>query len=110
MTPAEFKRKWDRYTGKESSAYQSHFNDLCDLLKQPTPAHADPSGSEFFCFQKRVVKDVELFALHDDGSDLSETEERGFADVWKKLCFDWEYKGKESLDFLHPAIVAIPVW
>ena len=96
MTPAEFKRKWDRYTGKESSAYQSHFNDVCDLLQQPTPAQADPSGSEFFCFQKRVVKDVELFALHDDGSELGDTDERGFADVWKKGCFAWEYKGKKK--------------
>ena len=42
MTPAEFKLKWHRYTGKESSAYQSHFNDLCELLQQPTRALADP--------------------------------------------------------------------
>jgi hypothetical protein len=55
VTPAEFKKKWSRYTGKESSAYQEHFNDLCHLLKEPTPAAADPSGCEFFCFQKRVV-------------------------------------------------------
>lgn len=61
MTPAEFKRKWSRYTGKESSAYQEHFNDLCRLLEQPTPAEADPSGKDFFCFQKRVVKDAGLF-------------------------------------------------
>jgi hypothetical protein len=27
MTAAEFKKKWSRYTGKESSAYQEHFND-----------------------------------------------------------------------------------
>src|SRR6267154_946091 len=96
MTPAEFKRKWHRYTGKESSAYQSHFNDLCDLLQQPTPALADPSGSEFFCFQKRVIKDAELFTLHEDGSAAAEMEERGFADVWKKGCFAWEYKGKKK--------------
>src|SRR6267154_1591347 len=96
MTPAEFKRKWHRYTGKESSAYQSHFNDLCDLLQQPTPALADPSGSEFFCFQKRVIKDAELFTLHEDGSAAAEMEERGFADVWRNGCFAWEYKGKKK--------------
>ncbi len=28
MTAAEFKKKWARYTGKESSAYEEHFNDL----------------------------------------------------------------------------------
>ena len=54
MTPAEFKRKWARYSGKETAAYQEHFNDLCALLGQPSPAAADPTGSESFCFQKRV--------------------------------------------------------
>jgi hypothetical protein len=32
MTFAEFKKKWSRSTGKESSAYQGHFDDLCRLL------------------------------------------------------------------------------
>jgi hypothetical protein len=27
MTAAEFKKKWARYQGKETSAYQEHFND-----------------------------------------------------------------------------------
>jgi type II restriction/modification system DNA methylase subunit YeeA len=95
MTPAEFKRKWSRYQGKETSAYQEHFNDLCRLLGQPTPVEADPSGSDFFCFQKRVVKDAELFQLNETGEEAA-ADERGFADVWKKLCFGWEYKGKHK--------------
>ena len=95
MTAAEFKQKWRRYTGKETSAYQGHFDDLCRLLGQPTPAEADPSGSDFFCYQKRVVKDAELFELHE-GTDTAEPGERGFADVWKKGCFAWEYKGKKK--------------
>ncbi|MCX6891265.1 MAG: class I SAM-dependent DNA methyltransferase [Verrucomicrobia bacterium] len=94
MTVAEFKKKWARYQGKESAAYQEHFNDLCRLLGQPTPAEADPTGNDFFCFQKRVVKDAELFDLeHPDSGDPAE---RGFADVWKKACFGWEYKGKKK--------------
>lgn len=93
MTVAEFKKKWLRYSGKETSAYQEHFNDLCALLGQPTPAEADPSGSDWFCFQKRVVKDLELFAVEPDGSAASK-EKRGFADVWRKDAFAWEYKGK----------------
>src|SRR5216117_1468780 len=95
MTAAEFKKKWSRYQGKETSAYQGHFDDLCRLLEQPTPAEADPSGSDFFCFQKRVVKDAELFELHETGGE-AEPSERGFADVWKKGCFAWEYKGKKK--------------
>src|SRR5450759_3879979 len=94
MTAAEFKKKWSRYQGKETSAYQGHFDDLCRLLGQPTPAEADPTGSDFFCYQKRVVKDAERFQLNDAGEDAT-AEERGFADVWKKGCFGWEYKGKK---------------
>src|ERR1017187_6696644 len=94
MTPAEFKTKWAKVSAKESAAYQSHFDDLCRLLNLPTPLEADPKG-EFFCFQKRVVKDVELFELHET-PDASEPTERGFADVWKKGCFAWEYKGKKK--------------
>lgn len=65
MTAAEFKKKWGRYEGKETSGYQGHFDDLCRLLGQPTPAEADPSGTDFFCFQKRVAKDAELLELHE---------------------------------------------
>jgi hypothetical protein len=96
MTAAEFKRKWARYQGKETSAYQEHFNDLCRLLDQPTPAEADPSGNELFCFQKHVVKDAELLADTEAGPDEGDPQERGYADVWKKDCFGWEYKGKKK--------------
>ena len=97
MTPAEFKRKWARYSGKETSAYQEHFNDLCALLGQPSPAAADPTGSESFCFQKRVVKDAELFAFNESNRIAEQPEtERGFADVWKRGCFAWEFKGKKK--------------
>ncbi|HEY5551550.1 MAG TPA: DNA methyltransferase, partial [Opitutaceae bacterium] len=95
MTVADFKKKWLRYTGKETSAYQEHFNDLCGILGVESPAQADPSGSEWFCFQKRVVKDMELFVVEESGAEAEPTE-RGFADVWRKDCFAWEYKGKRK--------------
>jgi type II restriction/modification system DNA methylase subunit YeeA len=97
MTPAEFKTKWNRYRGKETSAYQEHFNDLCRLLDQKTPAEADPSGNDWFCFQKRVLKDLE---------SVPAMEKRGFADVWRKGCFGWEYKGKHAdLDEAHKQLL-----
>ena len=92
MTPAEFKKKWAKVTAKETAAYQSHFDDLCRLLKIAPPLEADPAG-EFFCYQKHVTKDAELFDLDDKGE---ETSKRGFADVWKKGFFGWEYKGKHK--------------
>jgi hypothetical protein len=36
MTAAEFKKKWSRFQGKETSAYQGHFDDLCRLLGHST--------------------------------------------------------------------------
>ena len=95
ITAVEFKKKWAKFIGKESAGYQAHFEDLCRMLGMQTPTEADPSGSDFFCYQKRVVKDMELFELNDAPSD-ADPAERGFADVWKKGCFAWEYKGKKK--------------
>ena len=93
MTPAQFKAKWAKFSGKESAAYQEHFNDLCRMLSVPTPIEADPTGNDSFCFQKRVAKDAELFDFDATGDALPASKERGFADVWKCDCFGWEYKG-----------------
>ncbi|MBZ0253202.1 MAG: class I SAM-dependent DNA methyltransferase, partial [Candidatus Methylomirabilis sp.] len=82
LTPEAFVAKWSRSKLKESGAYQEHFNDLCRLLGEPTPAEADAEGEDY-AFQKAA----------------SGKERRGFADVWKRGCFAWEYKGKgKSLD------------
>lgn len=97
MNATQFKTKWAKFAGKESAAYQEHFNDLCQLLAHPTPVEADPTGEESFCFQKRVVKDAELFVVTSREADAPyEPAEHGFADVWKKDCFAWEYKGKRK--------------
>ena len=80
MNAAEFVAKWRKVELKERSAAQEHFLDLCRLLGHPTPAEADPTG-ESFCFEKGAEK-------HGGGD--------GFADVWKKDFFGWEYKGKHK--------------
>src|SRR5258708_14081055 len=96
MPPGELKRKWRGYRGKESAASQELFGDLCRVLGKPPRAEADPTGTESFCFQKRVIKDAELFELHETASGEGDATERGFADVWKAGCFAWEYKGKKK--------------
>ena len=78
MTPQEFINKWRSATLKERSAAQEHFIDLCRLLDEPTPAEADPDGT-WYAFEKGATK--------AGGGD-------GWADVWKRGCFAWEYKGK----------------
>ena len=80
MTPHAFIAKWRDATLKERSAAHEHFLDLCRLLDEPTPAEADPTGATY-CFERGVRKDT--------GGD-------GWADVWKRHCFAWEYKGQRA--------------
>lgn len=80
MTPAEFIKKWRNVELKERTASHSHFNDLCRLLEIEDPVTADPKG-EWFTFEKGASK--------TSGGE-------GWADVWRKDCFAWEYKGKRA--------------
>lgn len=83
MTPQQFLNKWRHVELKERSASQSHFNDLCALLGVVDPIAADPKG-EWFAFEKGASKT---------------TGGEGWADVWRKGCFAWEYKGpRKDLD------------
>ena len=52
MTPDEFIAKWSASELKESQASQSHFNDLCRMLGEPTPVEADPTCSVRFPLPK----------------------------------------------------------
>ena len=80
MTPYEFIAKWAASQLKERSASQEHFIDLCRMLGEPTPAEADPTGKTY-CFERGARKD---------------TGEDGWADVWKRHHFAWEYKGQHA--------------
>ena len=80
MTPSEFITKWRASQLKERSASQEHFIDLCRLLGESTPAEADPTG-DYYCFERGARKD---------------TGGKGWADVWKRHHFAWEYKGKHK--------------
>jgi type II restriction/modification system DNA methylase subunit YeeA len=79
MTPQQFIRKWKPVALTERATAHSHFIDLCSLLGHDDPIKADPTG-EWFTFEKGVTK--------TGGGD-------GFADVWKKGFFAWEYKKKK---------------
>lgn len=80
MTPAEFAQKWAGNTRTERAASQEHFIDLCRMLGVKTPNEADPTG-DWYAFEKGAEK--------TSGGD-------GFADVWKRGHFAWEYKGKHK--------------
>ena len=76
----EFVTRWKASSLSERSAAQSHFIDLCEVLGHPRPAAVDVTG-ESFTFEKHVSK--------TRGG-------KGFADVWKRGYFAWEYKGKHK--------------
>ncbi len=83
MTPQEFIATWKKANLSERSAAQQHFLDLCDLLGQPKPAHADPDGA-WYTFERRV---------HKTGGG------EGCAGVWYKKHFAWQNR-KNTKDVL----------
>jgi hypothetical protein len=80
MDASTFVAKWRPVRLTERSAYQQHFLDLCELVGHKKPAEVDPKG-EFFTFERGVTK---------------RTGGKGWADVWKKEFFAFEYKGKHK--------------
>lgn len=80
MQAQDFIRKWGpggaAYELNERAGAQSHFIDLCRLLGVSEPA--DPDN---YCFERGVTK---------TGSGSGRTD--GFADVWLRGHFAWEYK------------------
>lgn len=80
LSPVEFATKWQGSTRTERAASQEHFIDICRMLEVKTPNEADATG-DFYAFEKGAEK--------TGGGD-------GFADVWKKGYFAWEYKGKRK--------------
>ena len=76
----EFIRRWKDSELTERAGSQTHFIELCQILIEPHPASADPKGVDY-AFEKHVNK---------TGDD------KGYADVWKRNFFGWEYKGKHK--------------
>lgn len=80
LSARDFIAKWGsggaaKNLGERAGA-QSHFHDLCSVLGVATPDDPDR-----YCFKKGLTK---------TGSAASKTD--GFADVWLKGHFAWEYK------------------
>jgi hypothetical protein len=80
MTPEQFIDKWRGTTRTERSAAQEHFLNLCALLGVGGPGDVDRHGTEY-TFEKSTQK-------------IGDT--AGFADVWKRHRFAWEYKGNRK--------------
>jgi hypothetical protein len=84
INPQEFVARWADVTLSEKQASQSHFRDLCHLLDEPAPFEEDPTD-DYYAFEKGAEKTPGITSGR-----------RGWADVWKKDCFAWEYKGPHA--------------
>ena len=67
LSAAAFAAKWKDNARRERASSQEHFIDLCRLLSLPTPNEA--------------------------GAARTSSGKPGWADVWKRGHFGWEYKG-----------------
>ena len=76
LSVSDFVQRWKINSLSERSGSQSHFIDLCEMLGHLHPAAADAIG-ERFTFDKPVSK---VYGGY------------GFADVWLRDHFAWEYK------------------
>jgi type II restriction/modification system DNA methylase subunit YeeA len=81
MEPREFVAKWSRAELNEARAAKAHFEDLCRLLGVDAPAELDPKGV-WYTYEARAAK--------SGGAG------EGFADVWKRGYFGWEYKSPDG--------------
>ncbi len=77
---AAFAAKWRENERRERQGSQEHFGDLCRLLGVPTPN--DPPKNPEYTFEA--------------GVERYSTGGQGWADVWKKGYFGWEYKGDRA--------------
>ncbi len=73
MNPGDFIHTWTNFSGNEKAGAQSFFNDLCALLGFESP------GGDDYTFEKGATK---------------LTGGAGWADVWKRGCFAWEFKSR----------------
>jgi len=87
LTVADFVHRWKINSQSERASAQSQFNEICDLLGQPHPAAVDSTG-ERYAFEKQVSKTRGGI---------------GFADVWFRDHFAWEYKAKGKYKTLQKA-------
>ena len=71
MTPQAFIAHWQHNKITERAGAQQHFNDLCDVLGMEKP------------------RDAENYTFERGAKTIGG---QGWADVWKRDCFAWEYK------------------
>ncbi len=89
MDAETFIKRWGASIRNETAGSKPHFLDLCALLDVPLPTD-DPTGA-IYAFEKQVAK---------------ANGRKGWADVWFKGHFGWEYKSKgRDLEAAHDQLL-----
>ncbi|MEI6778326.1 MAG: DNA methyltransferase [Chloroflexales bacterium] len=91
---AAFIQKWAAVTINERAVAQTHFNELCALIGAPAPLDKGQQSS-VYRFEQPLTK---------SGGGA------GFADVWKKDHFAWEYKTKGKYPDLRAAYTQLVLY
>lgn len=111
----EFVQRWAGRPLNERAAAQSHFNDLCDLLGVPKPTDNRETDSTYGFEARTDISASGVYAAHnaEDGTLLYHVTTGGgpgFADVWKRDCFCWEYKGAGKHRTLSDALAQLRIY
>ncbi len=113
-TPENFVKRWARRSISERAGSQSHFNDLCDMLGVPKPTD-NPATDSDYCFEAQT--DVSAAAVYStqavDGLPIYQVRASsggGFADVWMRDHFCWEYKRPDKCKTLDAALVQLKIY
>ncbi|MEQ1592359.1 MAG: DUF559 domain-containing protein, partial [Thiobacillaceae bacterium] len=77
MTPQAFIAKWRANPLTERAGAQAHFEDLCALLEVEPPRKEGE-----YQYERGLIK--------------KSSASQGWADVWKRGCFAWEYKAPDK--------------
>lgn len=113
-TPDNFVKRWARRSISERAGSQSHFNDLCDMLGVPKPTD-NPATDSDYCFEAQT--EVSAAAVYStevvDGLPIYQVRASsggGFADVWMRDHFCWEYKRPDKCKTLDTALLQLKIY
>lgn len=112
LSPTEFVQRWQGRELTERAAAQSHFTDLCRMLGVPAPTDNRETDSSYG-FEARTdisASGVYATAPGDDGLPMYRVTTGGgpgFADVWKRGNFCWEYKQRGKYRTLDIALALL---
>ncbi len=98
LTPGVFVQRWRGRELSERASAQPHFTDLCRMLGVPAPTDDRSRDAEYGFEARTDISASGVYATRNEQGQLYRVEtgtggrSGGFADVWKRNHFAWEYK------------------